>query len=241
MKIRVCLALTVVCAVIAAASCGTKADGAAYETYREIVGVIRGDSPDARYDVDATIDTRVDYAGQSVTASVGGNVKVTDEDGVKRYDVSMDMGEYGVLEARSDGEIVHCTVNGEERYISRAELETQIASVVNAPDVGKKAVKESSAAEISGGSEYTLLLDGTQLTDFATELLGEELETFGVDAGGTPAVDDVGVVITCDASGVPQRMTIELRMTVPVNGEEAEISAGYLYVFGEFSGGVSSG
>jgi len=223
-----------------------KAD--AFETYTRIMqqmNIVPGQ--DGAYDIDFTMILDMEFMGEVIQAITTGSIQAIVEGDIMRsfMVMEMDMGALGstVMEMYMEMEgtsftEIRMTVDGMEipsELIMPEMLEGMFEDAINMPDVSEEAFQSVEIEEVDGNTVMHIVLDGALLMDFAMDTAADMLADMGMEMDIT-IEGDVPMTITVDANGNPISMTMEMHMTMVVEGEEMTmgmISEFFFVAFGD--------
>ena len=219
----------------------------AYKAYTKMIKSLSADPADGtQYDADFTMDFLMEFTGALVPPEMartemrtGGNMKVAFDGGDAQYYMSMDMSAagMGVMEVFYDGKTVYCTVNGvEQGGFSVDDVMDMMDNSVNLPDFEEKAIKSVDMKAKGGGVEYSVVIDGAELTEYIMETAGDEVAALG----GAMDISDVVMRILVDGNSQPKEM--DMIMTMGMSMEELgmglNMKVDYYVVFNKYGDGV---
>ncbi|MCL1806860.1 MAG: hypothetical protein FWG31_04070 [Oscillospiraceae bacterium] len=173
-------------------------------------------------------------------------------DGAKLYYIMEMQGEEIEMILNTNGLIEYFAMNGEEipvRGESAADmgfdmnelmdqLNTQMDSTVNLPDFEEEAIKSVETTTVSGGEKITIIVDGSMLSDFVLDSMGDAMDELGGMSSVDMNIGDVIIEAVADNSGNLKSMRMAMKMDMSVMGETVDMEMIMNYTFNQIGSGV---
>ena len=221
----------------------------AYTAYTKMIKGMSASSADsAQYDMDFTMSISMEFEGAIVPPEMSktkmfsrGSTKAIIDGGDIQYYHLMSVsgaGSMSIVELLYDGQNAYCAVNGSKVDISGDEVMEQINSSSDImPDFEENAIKSVEMKSIGNDAEYSIVIDGQELSDFIKEYAGDELAAL---EGGTLTFSDVTMRFLVDGDAKPKEMDMIMAMSVSMDalGLSMNLTMEYNVVFNQFGDGV---
>ena len=227
----------------------------AFEMYTEIMQRLSfgEDNPSGAYDIDVVMDMEMTMFGETISVTSTGNLQmVVDGDNSKSVMImTSDMGELGTMEMEIYMVIEDNTltefgffVDGEDMsaFIPMDMMQAMMDDAINMPDLYMEGLTSVEIDEVDGNTVMHLVLDGEMFTDFMMETMDGMMEGMFAELGQMDfaiEVEDIKITIVVDSADNPLSMSMDMQMSIEVEGETLDMVAVIEYTFNAFGDDVN--
>lgn len=196
---------------------------AAFSAYKNLSKQLSTASNEStQYEMNLVTEMDMTIDGFSISSGkMDGNLKMIVDGDRFEYAMVMDMSSMGagLMEMYHDGITTYYAIDGIEYPIDFDIAMNQFDTSVNLPDFEEEAIKSIIEKEINGNIEYTIVIDGDMMADFALESMQDGIGDLGFEFD--IEIDDIEMMFLVDENEQPINFSIVMKMKMDIEGIEA--------------------